>query len=198
MCNVFPITTATMLQSTILSWLQISGASRFSCRTTGLYKKILAWPSGNSALAFSFTCLELFWTSPKFSQQWGSVRLASRASGMKIYTTIPFTPESDQCQNSPAASQEIWHHTVWRIWLFIAYSDERWLYYKFSLHHAYNCFLKGRENTLSELRSERALGHNFCRALGQADFIYHLPNGKHGKKCLWLVRPLTELWASSK
>ena len=60
----------------------------------------------------------------------------------------PFTPESDQCQISPAASQEIWHHTVWRIWLFIAYSDERWLYYKFSLHHAYNCFLKGWENTL--------------------------------------------------
>ena len=67
----------------------------------------------------------------------------------------PFTPESDQCQNSPAASQEIWHHTVWRTWLFIAYSDERWLYYKFSLHHAYNCFLKGWENTLFELRSER-------------------------------------------
>ena len=38
----------------------------------------------------------------------------------------PFTPESDQCQISPAASQEIWHHTVWRTWLFIAYSDERW------------------------------------------------------------------------
>ena len=35
----------------------------------------------------------------------------------------PFTPESDQCQNSPAESQEIWHHTVWRTWLFIAYSD---------------------------------------------------------------------------
>ena len=56
---------------------------------------------------------------------------------------------------SPAASQEIWHHTVWRTWLFIAYSDEKWLYYKFSLHHSYNRFLKGRENTLFELRSER-------------------------------------------
>ena len=67
----------------------------------------------------------------------------------------PFTPESDQCQNSPAASQEIWHHTVWRTWLFIAYSDEKWLYYKFSLHHSYNRFLKGWENTLFELRGER-------------------------------------------
>ena len=65
----------------------------------------------------------------------------------------PFTPESDQCQNSPAASQEIWHHTVWRTWLFIAYSDEKWLYYKFSLHHSYNRFLNGWENTLFELRS---------------------------------------------
>ena len=65
----------------------------------------------------------------------------------------PFTPESDQCQNSPAASQEIWHHTVWRTWLFIAYSDEKWLYYKFSLHHSHNRFLKGWENTLFELRS---------------------------------------------
>ena len=52
----------------------------------------------------------------------------------------PFTPESDQCQNSPAASQEIWHHIVWRTWLFIAYSDERWLYYKFSLQHSYIAF----------------------------------------------------------
>ena len=66
----------------------------------------------------------------------------------------PFTPESDQYQISPAASSEIWHHTVWRTWLFIAYSDERWLYYKFSLPHSYNCSLKGCENALFELRSE--------------------------------------------
>ena len=72
-----------------------------------------------------------------------------------IHLVNPFTPESDQCQNSPAASQEIWHHAVWRTWLFIAYSDEKWLYYKFSLHHSYNRFLKGWENTLFELRSER-------------------------------------------
>ena len=39
----------------------------------------------------------------------------------------PFTPESDQCQISPAASPEILHHTVRRTWLFIAYSDEKWL-----------------------------------------------------------------------
>ena len=44
-----------------------------------------------------------------------------------IHLVNPFTPESDQCQNSPAASQEIWHHAVWGTWLFIAYSDEKWL-----------------------------------------------------------------------
>ena len=43
-----------------------------------------------------------------------------------IRSLNPFTPESDQCQISPAASQEIWHHTVRRTWLFITYSDERW------------------------------------------------------------------------
>ena len=67
----------------------------------------------------------------------------------------PFTPESDQCQISPPAPPEILHHTVWRTWLFISYSDEKWLYYKFSLHHSYSRFLKGWENTLFELRSER-------------------------------------------
>ena len=42
-----------------------------------------------------------------------------------------FTPKSDQFQISPAASQEILHHTVWRTWLWIiAYSDEKWLYYQ--------------------------------------------------------------------
>ena len=76
----------------------------------------------------------------------------------------PFTPESDQCQISPAASPEIWHHTVRRTWLFIAYSDEKWLYYKFSLHHSYNRFLKGWENTLFELRSERV---NMARFLSR-------------------------------
>ena len=82
-------------------------------------------------------------------------------------TINPFTPESDQCQNPPAASQEIWHHTVWRTWLFIAYSDEKWLYYKFSLHHSYNRFLKGWENTLFELRSER-VKTNFGSGQGPA------------------------------
>ena len=36
-------------------------------------------------------------------------------------------PKSDQCQISLAASPEKLQHTVWRTWLFIAYSDERWL-----------------------------------------------------------------------
>ena len=37
-------------------------------------------------------------------------------------------PKSDQYQSYPAASPEILQRTVWRTWVFIAYSDERWLY----------------------------------------------------------------------
>ena len=44
-----------------------------------------------------------------------------------------FTPKSDQFQISPAASPETLHHTVWRTWFFITYSDEG--YYQFSLPH---------------------------------------------------------------
>ena len=62
-----------------------------------------------------------------------------------VYVFInPFTPKSDRCQISPAASPEILHHTVWRTWLFIAYQVDKWLYYQFSLHHSYVVFsLKG-------------------------------------------------------
>ena len=54
----------------------------------------------------------------------------------------PFTPKSDQFQIFPAASPEILHHTVRRTWLFIAYSDERWLYYQFLLPRLYICLIK--------------------------------------------------------
>ena len=50
-----------------------------------------------------------------------------------IYESHPFAPKSDQCQIPPTAAPEILHHTLWRTWLFIAYSNERLLYYQFSL-----------------------------------------------------------------
>ena len=59
---------------------------------------------------------------------------------------------------SPAASPEILHHTVWRTWLFIAYSDERWWYYQFSVNHIIkyiHSLFERLENVLFELRSER-------------------------------------------
>ena len=54
----------------------------------------------------------------------------------------PFTSKSDQFQISPAASPDILHHTVWRTWLFIAYSDDRWLYYTSSHYLTYTFLLK--------------------------------------------------------
>ena len=63
----------------------------------------------------------------------------------------PFTPGSDQYLISPAASQDICHHTVWGTWLFIVSSDRRWLYYQFLLPYLYIFALKGWENVLFEL-----------------------------------------------
>ena len=70
-------------------------------------------------------------------------------------TLNPFIPKSDQYQISPAASPEILHHTVWRTWLFIAYSDARWLYYQLSLPSVIQFSLQGWENAVFELGSER-------------------------------------------
>ena len=38
----------------------------------------------------------------------------------------PFTSKSDQYQISPAASPETHHHTAWRTWLFVAYSEDEY------------------------------------------------------------------------
>ena len=82
----------------------------------------------------------------KWIQSWMGISTAPFAQanlqcGVRINTAgkfNPFTPKSDQCQISPAASPEILYITVRRTWLFIAYSDERWLYYyQFSLPHLY-------------------------------------------------------------
>ena len=70
------------------------------------------------------------------------------------YQLNPFIPKSDQYQISPAASPEILHHTVWRTWLFIAYSDARWLYYQLSLPSVIQFSLQGWENAVFELGSE--------------------------------------------
>ena len=66
-----------------------------------------------------------------------------------------FIPKSDQYQISPATSPEILHHTVWRTWLFMAYSDARWLYYQLSLPSVIQFSLQGWENAVFELGSER-------------------------------------------
>ena len=66
----------------------------------------------------------------------------------------PSTQERDQLQISPAASPEVLHHTVWRTWLFIAYSDGKRLHYQVPLHH-FTHFSSGWENVLFELGSQR-------------------------------------------
>ena len=86
----------------------------------------------------------------------------------------PFTPKSDQVQISPAASPVILHHTVWRIWLFIAYSDEKWLYYQIRIASLIHFCIKGWENVLFELGSERDREPVFCHCAH-----VHVHNGKY-------------------
>ena len=50
-----------------------------------------------------------------------------------IWAIQDWLPRVINFKVSPAASPEIWHHTVWRTCLFIAY--EKWLYYQFSSPH---------------------------------------------------------------
>ena len=50
-------------------------------------------------------------------------------SGWRPWINL-FTPESDQCQNSPATSQEIWHsRSMENLTLHSLLPGERWLYY---------------------------------------------------------------------
>ena len=67
----------------------------------------------------------------------------------------PFTPKSDQVQISPVASPVILHHTVWRTWLFIAYSDWKMIPVPVLTTSLIHFSWKGWENVLFELGIER-------------------------------------------
>ena len=73
---------------------------------------------------------------------------------IRFYLTLS-TPKSDHFQFSPAALPEIVHHTVWRTWFFIAYSDKRWLYYQFITTLLMHLSSIDWENVPFELGSER-------------------------------------------
>ena len=63
----------------------------------------------------------------------------------------PFTPKSDQVQISPTAFPVILHHTVWRTWLFIAYSYWKMIILPILTTSLTHFSLKGWENVLFEL-----------------------------------------------
>ena len=66
-----------------------------------------------------------------------------------------FIPKSDQVQISPVASPVILHHTVWRTWLFIAYSDWKMILVPVLTTSLIHFSWKGWENVLFELGIER-------------------------------------------
>ena len=106
--------------------------------------------------------------------------------GQRAFHWHQFTPKSDRFQISPAASLNMLHHTVWRIWLFIAYSGEWWFYYQFSLPHSYISSWKGWEDVYFELRSERVNGSTMItypaevrNAVSRCNYLHLL------KGCYW-------------
>ena len=106
-------------------------------------------------------------------------------AGMKRLPSL-LTLSLPRVSNSkfPLQSQEILHHTVWRTWLFLAYSDETWLYHQCntSLIHF---FLKGWENVLYELSTMSVITVNSLSGQGlsnTSDFTFH--SFFHGSNCL--------------
>ena len=58
-----------------------------------------------------------------------------KLTGISFRLYNPFTPESDQLKLFSCSLTRTITWRRWRSWLFMAYSDERWLYYQFSLPH---------------------------------------------------------------
>ena len=82
-----------------------------------------------------------FWTQNYLQLAYG-VRISSKSSATpELCLSLPrvinfkFTLRPHQ--------KYVLHHTVWRTWLFISYSDQKLLYYQFSLPHLYILSLKG-------------------------------------------------------
>ena len=72
-----------------------------------------------------------------------------------ITTVSLFISKSDQVRISPVASPVILHHTVWRTWLFIAYSDWKMILVPVLTTSLIQFSWKGWENVLFELGIER-------------------------------------------
>ena len=75
----------------------------------------------------------------------------------------PSTPTSDQSQISSATWPEISHHTqwVWRTWLFIVYSDKRWLHDQSSLPHPIMHFSLGRLEVYFSNREQKGWSYKY-------------------------------------
>ena len=83
-----------------------------------------------------------------------------------------FTPKSDQVQISPVASPVILHHTVWRTWLFIAYSDWKMILVPVLTTLLIHFSGKGWENVLFELGIERVKGNSRISCAEKEDNMF--------------------------
>ena len=121
-CAVDAVHTCTMLLAAIL--LNSSGSSKWSNMCGSSASTLRANPAGNHNQTNSLMNeKENYYQKKKQTNEQTNEESNVRTES-KQFSINPFTPESDQRQISPAASQEVWHHTVWRTWLFLAYSDD--------------------------------------------------------------------------
>ena len=157
---------------------------------------------GNERKANNFNGMAGLWALEK--APWTSV--CCRRRGVKSWKCLnPFTPKSDQCQISPAASAEILHHAVWRTWLFIA-SQMKEDYTTTSRYLAYTFFLKmlGEcRRTVSVVCKTPVCGFQKERASPQAETntgrhqccAYPMANGICGMSfSVWLSAHFFKIW----
>ena len=132
----------------------------------------------------------LIWLSPASNS--GNIFITGTICNTKQKQGLinPFTPESDQCQNSLAAPPEIWHHSSME---------------NLTFHSLLRCkviILQILATSLIQSLFERLGEYTFWASLGQwqiflsdkqISFITFLM-GKHGKKNSWLIWLFVKPW----
>ena len=99
----------------------------------------------------------------RLSDNCGFISLSSSLAGLRVWKppplnkvyveknlmrrAVPFTLSLTRVINLKFPLYT--HHTVWCTWRFIAYSDERWIYYQFLLHNLHILNLHGSERVNS-------------------------------------------------
>ena len=86
-----------------------------------------------------FSCVICVWFSPYFAKESFLVSHGVDGKAVRHAGQVAITLSLPRVINYKFLLQPDQKYNIWRIWLFIAYSDERWFFYQFSLHRVYIC-----------------------------------------------------------